>query len=300
MMLEQWSRNPREVSLQFLQQLNSEGSILEGAVRELRNAPPQVLMRLLEEEMTLEAQAQIWVVLYVFGIVACVLVATFAAVFVLPDWLRGRNGVFPVVAFYLALVAIIKGWAGRASKCWHTHSEQAREQLCAAIRAMRDPALVGLILEGKNYPVISEDGAMTDSEPCPSYCIALENLLPVLSDVERQDIAQRYGRIWTCLLREAQVSDVLKINILGLVEAWGTSEYTGAVKSLLHANPELELTFAAKRCLEALQQREAEAKKSAMLLRPSHANMPAPETLLRPVTLTEDIEPEQLLRASEP
>ncbi len=99
-------------------------------------------------------------------------------------------------------------------------------------------------------------------------------------------------------MRESQVSDGLKIIILGLVEAWGTSECTGAVKSLLHANPELELTFAAQRCLAALQKREAEAKQSATLLRASHANAPAPEILLRPAIQTADAEPETLLRAT--
>ena len=298
MTLEQWSRNPRDVSVQFLQQLNSrEDAIREAAVCKLKNAPPKMLIRLVEEERALQAQAQVRVAVYVIGIVICVLVACFALVFWLSDWLRMGNDILPVVAFYLILMFLIKDWARRASR--QCRSQQALEHLCAAIRNTSDPSLVNEILEAKNFPVLSEDGTLTYNEPCPSYCNALENLLPALGDTERQSITLRYERDWSCLLREAQVSDALKINILQLVQEWGTAPYTGAVKSLLHANPELELTFAAQRCLLALQQREADAKLSATLLRPSNANTTPPETLLRPALHTEDAVPEQLLRPSQ-
>ncbi len=168
MTLENWERNPRDVSLQFLKQLNSsEGNVMEAAIRELRDAPPKVLMRLLDEEMTLDAQAQVWIFLYALGIIGCVLIGLLASVFWL-DWLRRGNGMLPVVTFYSVMMCIIKGWAAGASRHNKARPQQAHEQLIAAIRATCDPALVRLILEGNNYPIQSEDGAMTHSEPFPS------------------------------------------------------------------------------------------------------------------------------------
>lgn len=298
-MLEHWSQNPREVSQQFLQQLNSKDSnVAAMAASDLRTAPPKVLMRLLEEEALLQTQAEAQALPYAMGSFACMTMVVIVTVIRLSAWLRVEGSAFLIVVFYGASIRAAKGLAVRSSQQFRARSEQAKEQICAAIRTNNDPALIPLILEclqlghsGSRY--------LTQSQPYPSFCMALENLLPLLNREERQVIVQRYGSMWPCLLQEEQVFDSLKITVLALLEEWGTTASMGAVKSLLHTNPELELMFAARRCLLALQQREIEAKQAGTLLRPSAANTTPAKNLLRPALENEDAQPEQLLRASQ-
>ncbi len=205
-----------------------------------------------------------------------------------------------VVMFYAGMAMAGKWLFVRAARQSCAHSEQAREHLCAAIRANRDPMLVFLILEWLDWPGHEGHRNMSHSEPCISFCMALENGLPMLNREEQQEITRRYKSLWPYLLGEAHISDGLKIILLGLLEEWGTSEAVSAVRGLTYADPDRELTFAASRCLLALQQREAEAKRSSTLLRPSSNNSASPETLLRAAPAqTEDEQPEQLLRPSQ-
>ena len=299
MTLEQWSRNPHDVSLQFLQQLNSsKGYVREASVRELKSAPPKVLMRLLYEEAIQQEQAYSRALPYWLGSIACVGIMIYTTVTHLSEWIRQEGSAFLVVVFYVGMAIGVKGMWTRAAHLRSAHSEQAREHLCVAVRANQDPALIGLIVDWLKLPGEQGHRFLMDAEPWLSFCIALENLLSLVNSADRQAIAQNCEQTWRYLLRESQVSAGLKIQLLALMEKWGTAQCISAVNGLLHANPELELTFAAQRCLFALQQREAEAKQSATLLRASNANFTPPETLLRPATYAEDAKPEQLLRPS--
>lgn len=300
MTLEKWSRDPQEVSRQFLRQLNSsDGNVVEAATRELRNAPPAALMRLLQEEALQQRQAEALVLPYALGVWACVALTVFVTATQVLQRMRHESGVLLIALFYAGMAMAGKWLFVRAARQSGAHSEQAREHLCAAIRANRDPALVFLILEWLDWSGHEGHRTLSQSEPCISFCMALENGLPMFSREEQQGITRRYKSLWPYLLGEAHVPDGLKIILLGLLEEWGTSEAVSAVRSLTYADPDRELTFAASRCLLALQQREAEAKRSSMLLRPSCNNSASPETLLRAAPIqTEDEQPEQLLRAS--
>ena len=170
-----------------------------------------------------------------------------------------------------------------------------------------------------------------------SKSLRLKNLLGIVSDLDDKRLigpllqAQHYHEVRSSvqtalvhLLPQLQHSDTLALNEIQrtllyqsllnsenpeyVIAALKALEQVGDGRALPYAQKlaspadkrrkqNAAVTQAAQECLGLLQQRIAQQQISQSLLRPSDRTASAPDTLLRPASITQDTEPAQLLRA---